>query len=107
MTGVAVRVHHQHMAAQPPTPPGWYPHPEMAATLRYWDGSDWTEQVAPMAAQSEQAGLLVAGWVMAFLLPIGGFIVSLVLPWRLRRHQTPMLLVSLVTALLWYMLLLG
>ena len=28
--------------------PGWYPHPEGLATLRWWNGADWTEQLAPM-----------------------------------------------------------
>lgn len=37
-----------------PPSPGWYPDPQMADTVRYWDGSRWTEHVAP-AGQS--AGL--------------------------------------------------
>lgn len=28
-------------------PAGWYPDPEMAETLRYWDGSAWTEHRTP------------------------------------------------------------
>lgn len=32
----------------PKTPPGWYPHPSMAATQRYWDGQQWTDHIAPM-----------------------------------------------------------
>jgi Protein of unknown function (DUF2510) len=31
-------------------PAGWYPHPSMVGTLRYWDGNAWTVQVAPAAA---------------------------------------------------------
>lgn len=27
--------------------PGWYPHPSMAATQRYWDGENWTDNIAP------------------------------------------------------------
>lgn len=27
--------------------PGWYPDPEQAQTVRYWDGAAWTEQRAP------------------------------------------------------------
>jgi hypothetical protein len=29
--------------------PGWYPDPTQAATQRYWDGTAWTEQRAPLA----------------------------------------------------------
>lgn len=32
----------------PSTPPGWYPDPTQAQTLRYWDGQAWTEQRAPL-----------------------------------------------------------
>ncbi|TQR85344.1 DUF2510 domain-containing protein [Mycobacterium hodleri] len=31
----------------PPTPADWYPDPENAGYLRYWDGSSWTEHRAP------------------------------------------------------------
>ena len=30
--------------------PGWYPDPNAPAQQRYWDGGQWTEQVAPAAA---------------------------------------------------------
>jgi hypothetical protein len=26
---------------------GWYPHPSMANTRRYWDGQAWTDRIAP------------------------------------------------------------
>ena len=32
--------------------PGWYPHPEMIDTQRYWDGSAWTDHIAPMGSKS-------------------------------------------------------
>ena len=32
----------------PPTPPGWYPDPEQAGQLRYWNGSTWTEHWSPL-----------------------------------------------------------
>lgn len=36
------------MTDQTPQPPaGWYPHPSMVDTVRYWDGSAWTDSVAP------------------------------------------------------------
>ena len=28
--------------------PGWYPHPSMANTRRYWNGEAWTDHIAPM-----------------------------------------------------------
>lgn len=31
----------------PPTPSGWYPDPEQAGQLRYWDGTAWTEHRSP------------------------------------------------------------
>lgn len=34
----------------PSVPAGWYPDPTQTATQRYWDGSAWTEQRAPLAA---------------------------------------------------------
>lgn len=33
-------------------PPGWYERPSMHNTLCYWDGKDWTDQVAPAAPAS-------------------------------------------------------
>lgn len=39
----------------PPPPAGWYPHPEMVSTLRYWDGVAWTDHIAPMGAASTSA----------------------------------------------------
>jgi hypothetical protein len=41
-------------------PAGWYAHPTMAATQRYWDGEQWTENIAPM-----QSGLTVQPVEMA------------------------------------------
>jgi hypothetical protein len=35
------------MTTPPPTPPGWFPDPEQAGTLRYWDGATWTEHRSP------------------------------------------------------------
>lgn len=58
-------------------PEGWYPDPHTAGTQRFWDGSEWTDDVAP-AAQSH-VGLLVAGIVAAILAPIAGFIVGIIL----------------------------
>lgn len=56
-------------------PPGWYPHPDMADTQRYWDGEKWTE-VAPMLPRPPSSGaasglltaLLLAGTVLGLIL---------------------------------------
>jgi hypothetical protein len=62
------------------TPPGWYPHPTMAGTRQYWDGEQWTDNIAPMdtaeaesksANQSQMVTVAilaasVIGLVMAF-----------------------------------------
>lgn len=34
----------------PPPPPGWFDDPEMVNTLRYWNGSAWTEHRSPKPA---------------------------------------------------------
>lgn len=49
----------------------------MAGTQRFWDGSEWTDSVAP--ASRSYVGMLIAGIVAAILLPIAGFIVGIVL----------------------------
>lgn len=33
------------MSSTPNTPAGWYPNPERAGQLRYWDGEAWTDHV--------------------------------------------------------------
>lgn len=74
----------------PQTPPaGWFPDPEQPGTQRYWDGSQWTEQRAPAGPTVEPdkgaGALVVVGYITAFLLPIIGFILGLIL---LVRRQT-------------------
>lgn len=44
------------MSSTPNTPAGWYPNPERAGQLRYWDGETWTDHVhdeAPAAPAPE------------------------------------------------------
>jgi hypothetical protein len=84
------------MSSDPPNlpPAGWYPDPDQAYTQRYWTGSEWTDQRAPLneklgrahEQQDKGAGaLVVVGYLTAFLLPIVGFILGIVL---LVRRQT-------------------
>lgn len=100
------RAYHRLMAEAPPTPaPGWYPDPKMVDTRRYWDGAEWTDQVAPVerVPERDQTGLIVAGYVLAFLFPIGGFIVGVLLPGRGRqgKHQTAIITLSVIGLLAW------
>jgi hypothetical protein len=44
--------------------PGWYPDPQNPATLRYFDGSGWTEHVTPVPGPA-----VPAAWAPA---PFGG-----------------------------------
>jgi hypothetical protein len=53
------------------TPAGWYPDPQQAATLRYWDGTTWTMHRAPgplplVTAPKIRPGL-VGVWITAIL----------------------------------------
>ncbi|WP_227467500.1 DUF2510 domain-containing protein [Nocardioides lijunqiniae] len=55
-------------------PAGWYPHPTMADTRRYWDGDKWTENIAPNAAPSRNTpgAIKKISWAIAlvFLAPL-------------------------------------
>lgn len=42
------------MTNEPSVPAGWYPTPD--GQQRYWDGSAWTEHIAPLAAAAGGAG---------------------------------------------------
>lgn len=37
-----------------PTPPNWYPDPQDAGFVRWWDGQRWTDHVQPVAPQRVQ-----------------------------------------------------
>jgi hypothetical protein len=72
----------------PTAPPGWYPHPSMAGTQQYWDGARWTNHIAPAMPQWRPAQgpdaeaterLETWGWVGAFIFPIVGIVIGIVL----------------------------
>ncbi|GAA4129735.1 hypothetical protein GCM10022215_42600 [Nocardioides fonticola] len=65
------------------TPPGWYPDTQVPGQQRYWDGSQWTAQVAPLAPAPTQyptapmaAGEADRPWFKKkrFLLPIAAVV---------------------------------
>lgn len=102
------------MSEQPKPPPGWYAHPQMVDTLRYWDGAAWTEQVAPGASgvaarqtKSTSETLSTAGWLSAFFVPIVGFIIGCVLLTKRPREAVGMMLLAIVMSVVWVRLLSG
>ena len=69
--------------AAPAAPRGWYPHPDMGGTERYWNGTAWTGEVRPWApppsmptqaapAERKQASMTLVwiGYALATLGPV-------------------------------------
>jgi hypothetical protein len=62
-------------AEQPAATAGWYPDPDQVGTVRYWDGSAWTEQRAPAGSSAKPmnpaviagVGIALAGIVAIFI----------------------------------------
>lgn len=98
------------MASETSGPPaGWYPHPSMVGTQRYWDGSGWTDHVAPASPPAapqtppaDHSGLIVAGWLTAFIIPIVGFVLGCVLVSKSSGHASAIIVISVISALLWW-----
>ena len=69
------------MSDTPAAPAGWFPDPETAGQLRYWDGVAWTEHRAPArpaygaAAVDGPAAVAEAPIVAAPLLAAGGLLI--------------------------------
>lgn len=63
------------LADQPRPPAGWYPDPDQPVTQRYWDGSAWTEQRAPLQSGGVGTGVVVGG------LCVAGVLVGSIGPW--------------------------
>jgi hypothetical protein len=58
-------------------PAGWYKHPSMADTRRYWDGQKWTDHIAPAEtkrpAPKQTGALTIArGVALGIAAVIGG-----------------------------------
>ncbi len=55
---------------------GWYPDPGNPSQIRYWDGSAWTDQTAPLTPTTPVATKsrrpLIIGAIVAVILLIGG-----------------------------------
>jgi hypothetical protein len=91
------------MEGRPLPPAGWHPDPEDETSLRYWDGTQWTDSRAPrpQAAEDKGAGVLVVvGYLTAFLLPIVGFILGIVLMVRRQTgHGLAVFLISIAVGI--------
>lgn len=103
----------------PPTPPpvpkvqpGWYPHPTMVNTQRYWDGARWTDHIAPgaprppVAARRSSDGDIIGACILGVVLPIVGFIWGIVMVARNEPRGWLPMAVS-VAAFLFFLLLLS
>ena len=55
--------------ATPAAPPGWYP---VDGAQRYWDGSEWTDHVAPVPATGTGALDTVDGKTIAMVTHLAG-----------------------------------
>lgn len=81
-------------------PAAWYADPENAQGMRYWDGARWTEHrtnylaEAPAARPSE--GMVAAGYLLAFFLPIVGVVIGVILTSRKSPHGPWVLGLSLL-----------
>ena len=101
--------------------PGWYHDPQLAQTLRYWDGAGWTEHRSPapvpgypapgagyppvgFAHSVPQQQSMTGGYVLAVLLPVVGLIYGIA-KWRV--GGAPVVAASIVAWLLWGALLFG
>lgn len=102
-------------ASEPTAPAGWYADPTMVGTQRYWDGSSWSDHVAPgipqpvaaaaavpAAADGPSDGVIVAGWITAVVLPIVGFIIGCVLLSKRPGHGVPIMVLAVLATLFWY-----
>jgi hypothetical protein len=98
--------------AQPRVAAGWYPDSQMAGTQRYWDGSSWTDHVAPLPAQAPHAAasgapggdsgnLTTVGVVLAILFPIAGFVAGAVLLAKRPSAGAGVMILSIFCALVW------
>jgi hypothetical protein len=90
-----------------PTPgPGFYPDPNDPNVERYWDGQKWTESRQPIGRrpgekEQEANGVIIAGYVLAVLIPLVGFILGLTQINR-NRHGLWVVILSVVAFAVWY-----
>jgi hypothetical protein len=78
----------------------WYQDPENAGGMRYWDGRAWTEHrtdyLAAPPKPKPSEGMVIAGYLTAFLLPIVGVVIGVMLLSRDSRHGRWIIALSLL-----------
>jgi hypothetical protein len=81
-------------------PAAWYADPENPQGMRYWDGARWTEDRTDYLAEPPKKpvseGMVAAGYLTAFLLPIVGVVIGVVLMGRDNRHGRWILAISVL-----------
>jgi len=87
-----------------PPPAGWYPDPDQVETQRYWTGSEWTDQRAPLPPKKESN--VGVGIALAILLPFVGFIFGIVMLFRGFASGLGVMLLSMFSGALWATLIL-
>lgn len=59
--------------------PGWYEHPSMHEALCFWDGDDWTKQVAPKPSRPLRDDFWVGVRIVALGSMAGAVVLGLLL----------------------------
>jgi hypothetical protein len=51
---------------------GWFPDPNDAKTLRFWDGEAWTDQRAPLPKELDSDDVTTAVWALSLACGVAG-----------------------------------
>jgi hypothetical protein len=69
----------------PNVPPGWYPDPDRPQSQRYWNGTNWTDQIAPLpepsATRQMKATPIITWPKAAVFIGVAAIIVGTLGPW--------------------------
>jgi hypothetical protein len=81
-------------------PAAWYADPENPEGMRYWDGGRWTEHrtdyLAAPAPKKASDGLIAAGYIFSFLIPVVGVVIGVIVMGRKNNNGRWILALSLL-----------